>query len=48
MEDGDLARNGVAENAELDVVVADLPLGRGQRQKKKPKLPGGDDMWEAH
>ncbi|KAJ7258009.1 hypothetical protein C8J57DRAFT_1646529 [Mycena rebaudengoi] len=48
MEDGDLAWNGVAEDAELDVVVVDLPLGRRQRQKKKLKLPGGDDMWEAY
>jgi hypothetical protein len=46
--DGDLIRNGVVEDAELDVVVEDLPLAqcRLKRIAKAPKfdLHIGDDM----
>ncbi|KAJ7835472.1 hypothetical protein B0H13DRAFT_1913553 [Mycena leptocephala] len=50
--DGNLARNRVVENAELDVVVEDLPLAQ-RRPKSTAKAPkfnfhGGDDMWEEH
>ncbi|KAJ6535895.1 hypothetical protein B0H10DRAFT_2246472 [Mycena sp. CBHHK59/15] len=47
-EDGDLARNGAAEDLELDVVADDLPLAvrRPKRATKAPTQYGGDEMWE--
>ncbi|KAJ6591916.1 hypothetical protein B0H10DRAFT_2233171 [Mycena sp. CBHHK59/15] len=49
-EDGDLARNGAAEDLELDVVADDLPLAvrRPKRATKAPTQYGGDEMWEEH
>ncbi|KAJ6615663.1 hypothetical protein B0H10DRAFT_2255135 [Mycena sp. CBHHK59/15] len=49
-EDGDLARNGAAEDPELDVVADDLLLAvrRPKRATKAPTQYGGDEMWEEH
>ncbi|KAJ6605749.1 hypothetical protein B0H10DRAFT_1957087 [Mycena sp. CBHHK59/15] len=49
-EDGDLARNGAAEDPEVDVVADDLPLAvrRPKRATKAPTQYGGDEMWEEH
>jgi hypothetical protein len=49
-EDGDLARNGGAEDAEVDVLVDTLPLSlrRGKRTTKSTSRFGGDSAWEEH
>ncbi|KAJ7200610.1 hypothetical protein GGX14DRAFT_372060 [Mycena pura] len=47
-EDGSIVRNGVAEDAELDIVVNDLPLSvRRTRRAAKPNRAYGND-WEEH
>lgn len=48
VEDESIVRNGVAEDAELDVVVDDRPLAarRAKRAEKKSTRYGAD--WEEH
>ena len=47
-EDGSIVRNSVAEDAELDIVVNDLPLSvRRTRRAVKPNWAYGND-WEEH
>ncbi|KAJ7855329.1 hypothetical protein B0H14DRAFT_2579457 [Mycena olivaceomarginata] len=45
---GDLERSGAAEDTELDVNPADLPLAtrRAKRNAKAPSRYGGEDMWD--
>ncbi|KAF8185250.1 hypothetical protein K438DRAFT_1765899 [Mycena galopus ATCC 62051] len=47
-EAGNLARDGVVEDTELNVVADALPLAvrRGKRSTKAPNPFGGKDMWE--
>ncbi|KAF8185627.1 hypothetical protein K438DRAFT_1765849 [Mycena galopus ATCC 62051] len=47
-EAGNLARDGVVEDTELDIVANDLPLAarRRKRSTKAPNPYGGKDMWE--
>lgn len=47
-EDGSIVRNGVAEDADLDIAVDDLPLSvRRSQRSAKPNPHFGDD-WEGH
>ncbi|KAJ7882811.1 hypothetical protein B0H14DRAFT_2565202 [Mycena olivaceomarginata] len=45
---GDLERSSAAEDTELDVNPANLPLAirRAKRNAKAPSCYGGEDMWD--